>query len=100
LPYPVVFSELAIDDLAEIAVWIAQRAGKQIAHAYVERLKAFALRIGGYPHGGTPRDEFAPGLRSVTFERRYVIIYRTDNASVEVMRIISGYRNLGPILGS
>jgi toxin ParE1/3/4 len=94
LLYPVAFSELAIDALAGISLWIAARADKDVAHAYVERLKAFALRIGGYPRGGTPRNEFAPGLRSVTFERRDVIVCHVANEVVEILRIVSNFRDL------
>jgi toxin ParE1/3/4 len=70
-----------------------------VAHAYVERLKAYALRVGGYPHGGTPRDEFAPGLRAITFERRYAIVYRVENDAVEILRIVSNFRDLPAVLG-
>ena len=90
---------MAIDDLAGISLWIAGRANKDVAHSYVERLKAFALRIGGYPRGGTPRDEFAPGLRSVTFERRYLIVYRIEKKTVEILRIASNSRDLQAFLG-
>ena len=90
---------MAIDDLAEISIWIAGRADDDVAHAYVERLKAFALRIGGYPHGGTPRDYFAPGLRSVTFERGYLIVYQVESEAVEILRIVSNYRDMRKVFG-
>lgn len=90
---------MAIEDLAEISLWIVGQADKDVAHRYVERLKAFALRIGGYPHGGTPRDEFAPGMRSVTFERRYLIVYRVESETVIIMRIVSSYRDVTAVLG-
>jgi toxin ParE1/3/4 len=90
------FSERATDDLAGIALWIAGRSDAGTAHDYVERLRAFALRLANHPLGGTPRDELLPGLRSITFERRYIVLYEVDveAGAVRVFSIVSGFRNL------
>jgi toxin ParE1/3/4 len=44
-------------------------------------------------HGGRPRDDLGPGLRSVPFERRAVIIYRVLGEAVEIVNIFHGRRD-------
>ena len=39
------------------------------------------------------------GLRSVTFERRYLILYMVDQETVKIMLIVSGHRDLAAVLG-
>ena len=89
-------SERAIDDLAGIGLWIAGRSDTETAHNYVERLRAFAMRLANHPLGGTPRDELLPGLRSMTFERRYIVLYQVviETGVVRIYSIVSGFRNL------
>jgi toxin ParE1/3/4 len=45
------------------------------------------------PHGGRPRDDLAPGLRTVAFERRVVIVYRVVGSTVEITNVFYGGRD-------
>ena len=48
---------------------------------------------------GRPRDELAPGLRSVAF-RNYVIFFRYREDRFEVVSILEGHRDIDRLLGS
>ncbi len=45
---------------------------------------------------GRPRDELAEGLRSFSVGR-YVMFYRAIPEGVEIVRVLHGARDLGPI---
>jgi len=64
-----------------------------VARRYVERIRARCRLIPTLPYGGRPRDDLTPGLRSVAFERRAVIIYRVVGKAVEVTNIFHGGRD-------
>jgi len=42
---------------------------------------------------GRKRDELIPGIRSLPV-KRYVVFYRVTNNTIEIARILSGYRDI------
>ncbi len=91
---PVVFREEAISDLLEIYNYIAAQSGyPDQAWRYVLRIQARCERIGTAPRSGRPRDDFAPGLRVVPFERTAVIAYIVDADFVRVTNVFYGGRD-------
>lgn len=98
--YQVRLSALAVDDLVALHRWVAVRADRPTADAYLYRIEARVLALDTYPDRGTPRDDLVPGLRTLGFERRLVIAYRVAGHTVEILRIIDGARELGLMFGS
>ncbi|MET3758039.1 plasmid stabilization system protein ParE [Rhizobium binae] len=45
------------------------------------------------PERGSPRDDFAPGVRILIFERRVTIAYRITKDRVQVLRLFYAGRN-------
>jgi len=45
------------------------------------------------PHDGRPRDDLAPGLLTVPFERSAVIAYLVDDHQVRVTNVFYGGRD-------
>ena len=72
-------------------------ASPVVARRYVERIRERCRRITLLPQAGRPRDDLAPGLRSVAFERRVVIIYRLTNETVEIINVFHGARDYAAI---
>jgi toxin ParE1/3/4 len=68
-------------------------ASPTVAGRYVGRLRDRCRRITLAPQGGRPRNDIAPGLRSVPFERRVVIIYRVLGETVEIVNVFHGRRD-------
>ena len=85
---PVVWRPGARDDLLALYDWIAQASDPQTAFEYTAAIEAKAAELAIYPGRGTPRDDIAPGLRTIVYHRRTVIAYRLDGSAVEVMRLI------------
>ncbi|MBA2918196.1 MULTISPECIES: type II toxin-antitoxin system RelE/ParE family toxin [Sphingomonas] len=88
------FSEDASDDLSELGIWIAERAGRATAEVYLARLRASCLKLSDFPRHGTPRNDIEWGLRTITFERRILIVYRVEKERVLILRLIRTARDI------
>jgi toxin ParE1/3/4 len=91
-------SPLAIDDLITLHRWIATEADQATADAYLIRIEARIATLAEFSNRGAPREDLAPNLRTLIFERRYLIVYRVTDTLVTVLRVISGQRELAPLL--
>jgi toxin ParE1/3/4 len=89
----VFFSREARRDLAEIGDWIAERAGVDVALAYIDRLEAYCNGFEFAAERGQRRDDLRPGLRIVGFERRIAIAFEVSNDEVTILRLYYAGRN-------
>lgn len=88
------FTLAAEEDLRSIHEWIADT---ETAVTYLRRIKAQCDQLAHFPHQGTPHDDLGPGLRTISFERRAVIVYRIDASSVRILRVLHKGRNVGRV---
>jgi toxin ParE1/3/4 len=86
-------TEPAIQDIEEIADYIAKQSGLVESELFLSRLDAKFAKIAQFPSLGRQRDEILPGIRSLPIEN-YLILYISIGQDVEVFRVISGYRDL------
>lgn len=87
-----VLSDLALDDLADIAHSIARDnplAAKRVIARLFERFELIANQ----PGLGVARREFARGDLRAHAVGKYVIFYRINRAEVEVARVLHGARH-------
>lgn len=90
----VVFRAEAEFDLLQIYRWVYEASrDPDVADRFLDRLVSRCERIGDAPHGGRPRDDLEPGLRTVSFERSAVIAYRVDEDQVQIVNVFYGGRN-------
>lgn len=87
-------SAAAEDDLAAIARYIgvekqSPRAARDFIDAFYERCEAYARQ----PGMGEPRADLDDDLRSFTFKRNYVVIYRPIPGGIDVLRVFHGARD-------
>jgi toxin ParE1/3/4 len=93
-PYSVVYREEAARDLADIYRWVYEASLDPFtADRFLQRILAMCEKIGTMPHGGRPRDDLLPGLRTFPFERRAVIAYRLSGETVEINNVFYGGRD-------
>jgi toxin ParE1/3/4 len=86
------FSRLALADLHEILEYIAR--GKPLAGvAFVQKLRDKCSLLAENPELGEFRSELAENLRAFSVGN-YVIFYRIVPNGVEIVRVVSGYRDL------
>ena len=94
MPFDVVFSPEARDDLKGLYAFIAVRSGEERALASIERIEAFCGRFSVFPQRGTRRDDLHHGLRVIGFERRVSIAFHVDEKVVVFDRIFYGGQDL------
>ena len=87
MAYKVVFRRRAEQRLAELAVYIANEAGAEVAHGYLNRIYALCQALAEMPERGRPRDDIMPGLRTLSMERRVTIVCRVRRSQVEIVTI-------------
>jgi len=63
-----------------------------VASGFIGRILGRCRRIGDVPHGGRPRNDLQPGLRTVPFERSAVIVYRVGK-TVDIVNVFYGGRD-------
>ena len=94
----VVFGRRALDDLREVARWIAANAGLRTAARYVARLRVYCERFDEFSERGTRRDDLRPGLRTIGFERRVTVVFAVFETEVVILRLLYGGRDIDAAL--
>ena len=87
-----IISPLAKQELKEINRYIA-RFNSNAARRLINRIKQQCKLLADFPEMGQKCDELEPDLRSFPVEN-YMIFYRSIDHGVQIVRVISGYRDL------
>jgi toxin ParE1/3/4 len=89
-------TEPAIQDIEQIADYIASQSGLAQADRFLNKLDVKFAKIAQFPNMGRQRDEILPGLRSLPMDN-YLILYMPIGQDVEIFRVVSGYRDLSAL---
>jgi toxin ParE1/3/4 len=89
----VIFHPRAESDLLALYRYIAEASGLGIAGEYIGRIEIACMSLATFPNRGTKREDLAPGLRTIAFERRVTIVYRVLKSHVEIVTIAYGGRD-------
>jgi toxin ParE1/3/4 len=92
-------SDDAQNDLFEIGTWLADQAGRDVARGFLTQIEDICYGLGEFPFRGSPRDEIAFGLRSVSYKRRTTIFYITSGDEVVIAHILHGGRDVDTVFG-
>ena len=87
-----IISLLAKQELKEINRYIA-RLNSNAARRLINRIKQQCKLLADFPEMGQKCDELEPDIRSFPVEN-YIIFYRLIDDGVQIVRVISGYRDL------
>lgn len=93
--YRLRISKQAREDLVDVWQYIALDSFDN-ADKFVDLIYDKCADLASMPEMGRKRDELIPGIRSFPV-KRYVIFYRTSKDQVEIIRVLSAYRDLGSI---
>jgi toxin ParE1/3/4 len=85
----VVVSPRAREDISGIATYTFETWGEPQMARYVDGLHARFKEVARFPHLGRPRDELAPGYRSIV-QGSHVVFYRTTDRDLIIVRILHG----------
>jgi toxin ParE1/3/4 len=86
-------TESALREIGEITEYLAKNYGFAQSERFVKKLNAKFSRIVQFPKIGKPRDEILTGCRMLSVDR-YLILYVVIDDDVEILRVVSGYRDL------
>lgn len=87
------FTVPASRDLESIIDFIASNSSFDAAERFLNKINDKCRTLANFPNMGRRRDELAPSLRSFPVED-YLIFYRPTEGGIEIMRVVSGYRDL------
>ena len=87
MAFRVFFQPRAEADLLALYRHIAETSGLDVAGNYIDRIEIACMSLATFPNRGTKRDDLAPGLRTIAFERRVTIAYRVQKTRVEILTI-------------
>jgi len=88
-------SQPAIRDLESISAYFAGvnvEAGEKFLQGFNKRCQ----QLVSFPSIGRSYDDLETGLRGLPLDR-YIILYRTMNDAIEIVRIINGRQDLGSL---
>jgi toxin ParE1/3/4 len=85
--HKIVFRPTAEADLLALYRYIAEESGTVRAGDYVARIEEACMALATFPKRGTRRNDIAPGLRTIGFERRATIAFRVLEGVVEIVTI-------------
>jgi toxin ParE1/3/4 len=69
------------------------------ADAHLREIQRAAAHLLQFPEAGVARDQITPGIRSILVYPT-VLFYRIGNASIDIVRVIDGRRNLAAFFAS
>ncbi len=72
---------------------VARAAGRDVALAYLTRIRDFCDRLAYASERGTRYDHIMPGLRIVGFERRVTVAFTVSEDRVTILRLFYGGRD-------
>jgi len=88
-----VLSEAAADDLRDIYEYIAAD-DPVAAWRVLEDIRTAMHRLADHPGLGHLRDDLAEEALRVWTVHSYLVIYRPDAQPLQVVRVLSGYRDI------
>jgi toxin ParE1/3/4 len=93
-----IISPEASRDLVEIIDYFANRNIIDAGERFVDEFEKKCKYIANLPNMGRSYSNIKPDLRGVPLEG-YVILYRVINDGIEIVRVVSGYRDLESLFG-
>jgi toxin ParE1/3/4 len=83
----------AIQDIEEIADRIAKQSGLLQSENFLSKLESKFTNITTFPQIGRKRNEILLNIRSIPLDN-YLILYLPIGEEIEILRVVSGYRDL------
>jgi toxin ParE1/3/4 len=86
----------AIQDIEQIADYLANRSGLTQAEKFLAKLNTKFSYLTQFPNIGRQRNEILPGIRSLAVET-YLILYMPIGQDIEIFRVVNGYQDLSAL---
>jgi toxin ParE1/3/4 len=80
-------------DMERIADNLANFSGLPSSDRFLSGITKALGRLTRFPNLGHQRNDLSPGIRNLIYEK-YLILYRIDDKSLTILRIVQGNQNL------
>lgn len=90
------FTALASRDIKSIIDFVADNSSFDVAERLLNRINEKCKTLANFSIMGRRRDELAPSVRSFPIDD-YPIFCRLIEEGIEILRVVSGYRDLGAL---
>ncbi|MEO0684337.1 MAG: type II toxin-antitoxin system RelE/ParE family toxin [Cyanobacteria bacterium J06649_11] len=87
------FTIPASRDIESIIDYVADNSNFDVAERLLKKINEKCNNLASFPNMGRKRDELLPSLRSFPIDD-YLIFYRPIEDGIEILRVVSGYRDL------
>ncbi len=87
------FTVPASRDIESIIDYVAENSSFDLAEHLLDKINDKCKRLTNFPSMGQKRDELALNVRSFPIDS-YLIFYRAIADGIEILRVVSGYRDL------
>jgi toxin ParE1/3/4 len=87
------FTVPASRDIESIIDYVADRSSFDLAERLLDKINDKCKRLTSFPGMGKKRDELSPNVRSFPVDN-YLVFYRLIEDDIEILRVVSGYRDL------
>lgn len=91
--YAIILQPEAIAQLQDLEDYIAANASPAIGQQYVEAIIGYCHELATFPQRGTMRDDVRPGLRTLSYRGRTVIVFVVGDGRVDILGIFYGGQN-------
>ena len=98
MPYAVVFTPEAEEQLAALYRYIRDEASPEIALRYTSAIVAHCESLRDFPRRAVRRDDIRPGLHITHYKGRAVIAFSVDAEQVSIIGVFYGGRDYETIL--
>ena len=95
-PKRLAISNTARGDIREIVVYLAEKAGVEVAERFLERIDAELITLAELGHSGVSREWISPGLRMHVLGD-YCIYFRVTDDETRIIRFLNGSRDVSAI---
>jgi toxin ParE1/3/4 len=88
-------SKDAISDLDQISDYFAE-VSIEAGERFIKKFNDKCRNLVRFPNMGKNYDEIIPNLKGIILDN-YIIFYQVKPEEIEIIRVVSGYRNLGSL---
>lgn len=100
MPYQVIFSPEALEQIASLYRYIAEAASPNVAERYTSAIVTYCEGLNSFPLRGASRDDIRPGLRTTNYKGRTVIAFDVSETWVSIIGIFYGGQDYESALAS
>lgn len=93
MPYTIIFSPEAEEQLVNLHHYVSEAASHEVATEFTNAIISYCETIREFPHRGTKRDDIRPGLRITHFKKTTIIAFAVFDERVVILGVYYGGQN-------